>query len=88
MVKSAANLPTAKTIENVHLDLGSGAFETGQTYVAVSRCRSLSGLSMSRPLTIEDILVDFESKHFYTGLKEIIHNLPPEKMLQKITRHG
>ena len=77
-----------KTIENVHLDLGSGAFETGQTYVAVSRCRSLTGFSMSRPLTVEDILVDFESKHFYAGLREIIKYLPPDKMLQKITRHG
>ena len=77
-----------KTIENVHLDLGSGAFETGQTYVAVSRCRSLAGLSMSRPLTVDDIFVDFESKHFYASLREIINNLPPEEMLQKLTRHG
>ncbi|MFT5700751.1 MAG: ATP-dependent DNA helicase PIF1 [Desulforhopalus sp.] len=73
-----------KTIENVHLNLGSGSFETGQTYVAVSRCRSLEGLSMSRPLTIEDILVDFESKHFYAGLREIMSNLPPKEMLNKL----
>lgn len=77
-----------KTIENVHLDLGSGAFETGQSYVAVSRCRSFAGLSMSRPLTVEDILVDFESKHFYAGLREIINNLPPEDMLQKLPHYG
>lgn len=74
-----------KTIENVHLDLGAGSFETGQTYVAVSRCRSLTGLSMSRPLTKDDILVDFESKHFYAGLREIMNNLPPEEMLQKLS---
>ena len=76
-----------KTIEKVHLDLGSGSFETGQTYVALSRCRSLKGLSMSRPLIVDDILVDFESKHFYASLREIITNLPPEEMLQKINQH-
>lgn len=74
-----------KTIENVHLDLGSGSFETGQTYVALSRCRSLRGLSMSRQLTVDDILVDFESKHFYASLREIINNLPPEEMLEKLS---
>lgn len=74
-----------KTIENVHLDLGAGSFETGQTYVAVSRCRSLKGLSMSRSLTVDDILVDFESKHFYASLREIISNLPPEEMLRKLS---
>ncbi|BHH83545.1 ATP-dependent DNA helicase [Desulforhopalus sp. 52FAK] len=73
-----------KTIEKVHLDLGAGSFETGQTYVALSRCRSLKGLSMSRPLKVDDILVDFESKHFYAGLREIISKLPPHKMLQTL----
>lgn len=73
-----------KTIEKVHLDLGSGAFETGQTYVALSRCRSLKGLSMARPLHIGDVLVDHESKRFYNSLRNIITNLPPEEMLQKL----
>lgn len=74
-----------KTIEKVHLDLGSGAFETGQTYVALSRCRSLQGLSMSRPLSSADILVDVHSKHFYHNLRNIITKLPPEEMLRKLT---
>lgn len=76
-----------KTIEKVHLDLGTGSFETGQTYVALSRCRSLKGLSMSRPLKMDDILVDFESKHFYSGLREIISKLPPEQMLNKLAKN-
>lgn len=74
-----------KTIEKVHLDLGSGAFETGQTYVALSRCRSLRGLSMARSLNQGDILVDHESKRFYDRLRAIIQKLPPEKMLQSLT---
>lgn len=73
-----------KTIENVHLDLGQGIFETGQTYVALSRCRSLKGLSLARPLTVDDILVDYESKHFYDNLRDIIQKLPPTAMLAKI----
>ncbi len=73
-----------KTIERVHLDLGGGAFETGQTYVALSRCRSLKGLSMARHLTTSDILVDFESKQFYDHLRNLIDNLPADKMMAKL----
>ncbi len=73
-----------RTIEKVHLDLGEGAFETGQTYVALSRCRSLDGLSLGRPLTRDDVLIDFESKAFYESLRSIIRKLPPEMMLQKL----
>lgn len=73
-----------KTITRVHLDLGAGAFETGQTYVALSRCRSISGLSLARPLTPSDILVDQESVEFYDKLRGIIEKLPPNKMLESI----
>jgi len=73
-----------KTIEKVHLDLGRGSFETGQTYVALSRCRSLRGLSLAKPLTASDILVDYESKHFYNNLRTIIGNLPPSKLLAQL----
>ena len=59
-----------RTIDKVHLELGKGAFETGQTYVALSRCRTLQGLSFSRPLQRHDILVDTESVDFYHKLRE------------------
>jgi ATP-dependent DNA helicase PIF1 len=73
-----------KTIERVHLDLGDGAFKTGQTYVALSRCRSLKGLSMARYLTSSDILVDFESKQFYDHLRNVIKKLPADEMMEKL----
>jgi ATP-dependent exoDNAse (exonuclease V) alpha subunit len=73
-----------KTIERVHIDLGAGAFETGQTYVALSRCRSLNALTLSRPLSVADVLVDAESREFYRKLRELIRTVSPETMAQKM----
>lgn len=58
-----------RTLDKVHLDLGTGAFEVGQTYVALSRCRSIEGLSLSKELTINDIKVDLEATEFYKQLE-------------------
>ena len=47
-----------KSFNSVILDLGSGSFAHGQTYVALSRCRNMEGLILQREITREDIIVD------------------------------
>lgn len=46
------------TLEKVYIDLGRGTFAHGQAYVALSRCRTLEGLALARPLYPRDILFD------------------------------
>ncbi|GAA5035984.1 ATP-dependent RecD-like DNA helicase [Microbacterium fluvii] len=53
-----------KTYERAIVDLGSGAFAPGQTYVALSRLTSLDGLYLSRPLRPSDIRVDPDVRRF------------------------
>ncbi len=73
-----------KTLEKVHLDLGRGIFAFGQTYVALSRCRELSGLTLSRPLTLKDIQVDRDSQLFNDHLHDLMEKLPQEQMLSAL----
>jgi len=46
------------TLDKVYIDLGRGTFAHGQTYVALSRCRTLAGLALARQLRPSDILFD------------------------------
>lgn len=47
-----------QTLKQVIVDLGRGAFAHGQVYVALSRCESLAGLWLRRPIRPNDILFD------------------------------
>jgi hypothetical protein len=46
------------TLDKVHIDFDRGMFAHGQAYVAFSRCRTLEGLELSRPLRPRDIIID------------------------------
>lgn len=45
-----------QTFDKVIIDLGRGAFAHGQTYVALSRCRTLEGIILRRPIKMKDLI--------------------------------
>lgn len=56
-----------KTLERVIIELGDGAFAAGQLYVALSRCKSLSGIALKQPVTHADVRCDPEVSGFMCG---------------------
>lgn len=60
-----------KTLKNVLVDLGNGAFTSGQVYVALSRCRSIKDIRLARPLRNTDVKCDPLIKRFYLTLDEM-----------------
>ncbi len=56
------------TLESAVVDLGSGAFSDGQTYVALSRCRRVEGLRLARNLNERDIKANREALRFYKSI--------------------
>ena len=65
-----------QTYKTVNIDLGNRAFAHGQAYVALSRCQTLEGLYLTRPLRRNDVIVDERIEHF------IEHHLTPIPILR------
>jgi ATP-dependent exoDNAse (exonuclease V) alpha subunit len=56
-----------KTFDRIIVDIGRGTFCHGQTYVALSRCRTLEGIYLKRPLTHRDIITDQRINDYFDG---------------------
>ncbi len=55
------------TFNHVKIDFTGGVFAAGQTYVALSRCTSLEGITLTEPLRRNDIFVHTEVARFAEG---------------------
>ncbi|MDF3033588.1 MAG: ATP-dependent exoDNAse [Alphaproteobacteria bacterium] len=57
-----------KTFEKVVFDIGKGAFTPGQVYVALSRCTSLEGMVLKKPIQKHHMWVNTEIVRFLSRL--------------------
>lgn len=53
-----------QTLDRAVIDLAGGTFAPGQLYVALSRCRSLEGMVLARPIRPRDVKVDYRIREF------------------------
>jgi ATP-dependent DNA helicase PIF1 len=60
-----------QTFDNIVIDLGAGAFTHGQVYVGLSRCTSLKGIILKRPVIARDIIFDARVHEFRDKYKEL-----------------
>ena len=57
------------TLARVMVDLDRGAFAEGQVYVALSRCQTLEGLSLRRPVRLAEVRCSESARAFYAKMR-------------------
>ena len=78
-----------KTFDKVIIDASSWIFAHGQTYVALSRCRSLEGIQLTTPISSSHVLLDYRVVNFlakyHGGQSEDLLSLDDKvSLLQKV----
>jgi len=58
-----------KTFNKVIVNMERGSFAHGQTYVALSRCTTLSGLILRVPIEKRHIMLDWKVVKFLTSFQ-------------------
>ena len=75
------------TFDSVKIDLSGGTFAPGQTYVALTRCRTIEKLSLAEPISLNDIIIDPKVVKFYQSLfGDEVPDDPSDTENQNLTR--
>ncbi len=73
------------TFKHVRIDLSGRAFAGGQTYVALSRCESMEGITLQEPVRLADIFVRPEVVRFARSYnnQQVINSVLESSMADK-----
>lgn len=66
-----------KTFDRAIIDIGSGTFVSGQLYVALSRCRTLKGMVLTRQVQKKDAMLDQRVVRFMNGEPAVADEASP-----------
>ncbi len=59
------------SLDNVVIDLGTGAFAKGQLYVALSRARTIGGVWLTQEIEMSDVIVSKKHRKRLKRLKRV-----------------